>query len=1068
MAKELTANFSASTGGFSSGIAKLKSDLTNFNKALDDNKRAVSEANKEIRQLEKQKQQLDEAMKNGATKEQAEQMERLETALAQAKVKAAALKTEQAELKVDIKNATKSLEEQKNAAEDNSKSLDKIKESAADLGKTITAVASGFAAVVGALGAMTASAGATADDINTLSKQYGLSAEQIQKFKYATDLIDVSLNTYTASIARNIRSMTAYQNGTALTVQAYDNLGVAVLDSNGALRDSETVYNEVIAALGKIDDETKRDSISLTLLGRSALELNPLILGGAEALAELGEQAESLGLILPQEQLDSLNAFNDKVDTLKANLNALKLVGAESFADSFDSLFEAGDDFVDFINQLKADGTLDEMAKGLSDTLASVVGLLKNAITWGWEFRNVIAAGAVALVTFKTAMSIGNIIAQTTLAIKSFSAANKAATVSQQMLNTAMNANPYVLVTSLVLSLVGAMGTFAVMSGDAADGVERLSSSLQSAVSSAQSYADKTATLNNIIEDYKEISENIGDTETRTEELIAVQETLVNTFGNVAQGIDLVNGKYEEQLALLQALNEDERARKINEITSQLQSVEEEIKGLSANSFQFDFQFTEDTKARIGDKLSQLVKEVNADSGIEKIAIPVAMSGDSGSIGVIVQGMSIDEQISTYKELLEIVKSTGEQTGSLSATYDVIYDRLAKLQEIKTSRDSLKQSLDLLNGATVANTNANKENLSVTQSQVKTIAELNEMSESNKKATRELVTEQNRLTSALKEQNEAGQLSLATAMDLIDSGYSSVLAIDNETGAIRLNIEAYRQLNEAKIEAQKQALLLERRELRLANAHLGTMAATAAQGREFEKLAEIQRQIAENDRKIKELDATSAVLGGMGATGADTSYSTGTTSSGESKYTAAYNAYKTEADKKLELINRELEAKRKLRDETISAINDEIAARKRLNEDENLEKEINAITAQLKYSQLDEFSRAQLQNRLNELYDEQSELQWQRQMEDRKAEVNEQYAIAEEQLKATQVSINESIATFKAIMDALSKGITNINNVVNNSSTSNNTANVSIASSALTEAQITAAIKKALMDDIVI
>lgn len=295
-----------------------------------------------------------------------------------------------------------------------------------------------------------------------------------------------------------------------------------------------------------------------------------------------------------------------------------------------------------------------------------------------------------------------------------------------------------------------------------------------------------------------------------------------------------------------------------------------------------------------------------------------------------------------------------------------------------------------------------------------------------------------------------------------------MLAIDSETGAIRLNIEAYRELNNAKIEAQKQALLLERRELRLANAHLGTMAATAAQGRELEKLAEIRSQISANDKKIAELDATEAILEGMGTGGAYSGSVGGNSySSSDNRYTEAYNAYKTEADKKLELINRELEAKRKLRDETIAAIDEEIAARKRLNEDENLEKEINAITAQLKYSQLDEFSRGQLQNRLNALYDEQSEVQWQRQMEKRKAAANEQYTIAEEQLKATQVSINESIATFKAIMDALSKGITNINNVVNNSSTSNNTANLNLVNSVLTEAQITRAVKRAFMDDIV-
>lgn len=1058
MAKELTANFSASTGGFSSGVAKLKSDLTNLNKALDDNKRAASETNKEIKQLEKEKRQLDEAMKDGATKEQAERMERLETALAQAKAKAAALKTEQAELKVDIKNTTKSLEEQKSAADDNSKSFEKVKESASSLGKTMTTVAGGFTAAVGALGALTASAGATADDINTLSKQYGLSTEQIQKFKYATDLIDVSLNTYTASISRNIRSMTAYQNGTVATVKAYDSLGVAVLDSNGALRDSETVYNEVISALSKIEDETQRDSIALTLLGRSALELNPLILGGAEALSELGDQAESLGLILPQEQLDNLNAFNDKVDVLKANMNALKLVGAESFAGSFDSFFEAGDDFVEFINQLKADGTLDEMAKGLSDTLATIVGMLKTAITWGWEFRNVIAAGAVALVTFKTAMSIGNIIAQTTLAIKSFAAANKKAEVAQRMLNIAVKGNPYVFYASVILSVVSAIATLALVSGDATDKVEELKTQAEELSAAAENSKDTADSLSEIAQSYSDIADSELSAADKTAELKSLQEQLNSVYGTTKEQIDLVNGSYESNIALLKTATEAEREKARIEAQAAVNAAKEAEK-LEASPIEI---YGGDLTGEVRSYYQQLAI-LDPNIIVTENKPNLFFGNDSEKDWELRIIGTYKERANAYKTILDALERDGMRDSEIYTHFAEGYNKYIELADDLAEKEQLLA--DLNNNSITGK----KENLKITQDQTESIAELNEISEANKKATRELISEHNKLTSAMKEQNEAGQLSVATAMELIDSGYSSVLAIDSETGAIRLNIEAYRELNNAKIEAQKQALLLERRELRLANAHLGTMAATAAQGRELKKLAEIRSQISANDKRIAELNATEAILEGIETVGAYSGGSISGSSSGslDNRYTEAYNAYKTEADKKLELINRELEAKRKLRDETIAAIDDEIEARKRLNEDKDLEEEINAITAQLKYSQIDEFSRGQLENRLDNLYEEQAERNWQRQMQDKKEAANESYAIAEERLKASQDSINDSIATFKAIMDALSKGITNINNVVNNSSTSNNTANLNLVNSVLTEAQITRAVKRALMDDIV-
>lgn len=58
------------------------------------------------------------------------------------------------------------------------------------------------------------------------------------------------------------------------------------------------------------------------------------------------------------------------------------------------------------------------------------------------------------------------------------------------------------------------------------------------------------------------------------------------------------------------------------------------------------------------------------------------------------------------------------------------------------------------------------------------------------------------LSDALKEQSEAGTLSYETAQKLIDAGYGAALAIDEESGALRLNRELYIQITQAKIDEQ--------------------------------------------------------------------------------------------------------------------------------------------------------------------------------------------------------------------------------------------------------------------------
>ena len=1050
MAKELTANFSANSSGFSAAVQKLKTDLTNLNKSLDENKKAISETNKKTREYEKELELLKKAEKeNGeATKEQKQRMGELETAIAQTRVKAAELKTEQAELKANIKSTTRQLEEQTVSANQSGKSLDTVKSSAKDLGKTLGTTAAGFSAIVGALYAMTSSAGAAADDINTLSKQYGLSTEEIQKFKYATDLIDVSLETYVASIARNIRSMTAYQNGTEATVQAYDTLGVAVTDANGKLRDSQTVYDEVISALGKVEDETERDSIAMTILGRNAQQLNPLILGGADALAELGEQAENLGLILPQESLDNLNAFNDKVDTLKANMNGLQMVVGESFANSFDSFFEAGDDFLEFVQQLKADGTLDEMAKGLSDTLATLVNFLKTAITVGWQFRNAIAAGVVSLITFKTAINIGNIISGTVTAIKSFKTATDAATVSQKVFNATGAANPYVLIATLAATAVAGIATFIATSNNATQSVEELSQAASELSDEAQNSADKAKTLEEVLAKYEETSGKVQTAAEKTETLLALQEQLNTAYGGTSQAIDLVNGSYDENIKKIKEATEAEKERA-------------RIKAQAA--------VNDNNKAQRGLSKEEILLPDESTDWTESINNPYVSLGYSPTPGddydlnpssVIVTGKTFAEKAQAYKYLLDLLESKGLETSEAYTEYAKKYEEYYDLAE------SAAEAEAILAAATEETTTKIEEDTDEKSNNIKTTEELAD-------STSDLVKSLDEVASAYAEQERNGSLSYDTMLKLIDAGYAQCISLDTETGKIKLNAEAYKELAKAKLAAQ-----IAEYDAKIAKSddyqkkYDEAFKANDAVGMaKYSKLL-ISYEIEGDTYKLKR-DALQSMYDNFDTFFESGSFSnpygsSGSSGSSDNIYSQAAAAYKTEADKKIDLIKRELEAKKELRDETIKAIDDEIEARKRLNEDNDMEKQINEVKAQLKYGQLDEFSREQLEKKLQGLYDQKAETEWQRNAQDRKDAANEKYDTEQKTYNAQIDSINKSLQTVQQIMSAMSDGSKSVESIINNNNTKNSTANINVIGQAFTMAQLTKAIRDALMDDIVI
>ena len=201
---------------------------------------------------------------------------------------------------------------------------DKMKSVGSAMATGLAAVASLAAAAAAALAKCSTEAAAYADNILTMSTVTGISTEKLQAYNYAAELVDVSVETMTKSHAKNIKSMKAVQDGTALMVDAYDKLGVSVMNADGSLRDGETVYWEVIDALGQMENETERDALAMQILGKSAQELNPLIEAGSQKMAELTQEAKEVGAVMSDEALNSMGAFDDVIQRLNGSAGAAK------------------------------------------------------------------------------------------------------------------------------------------------------------------------------------------------------------------------------------------------------------------------------------------------------------------------------------------------------------------------------------------------------------------------------------------------------------------------------------------------------------------------------------------------------------------------------------------------------------------------------------------------------------------------------------------------------------------------------------------------------------------------
>lgn len=202
-------------------------------------------------------------------------------------------------------------------------SMAQISKTTGEWSKKTRALSTAAGAAGAALLGNAYNAAATADDLNTLARNTGFTVEELQKMKYATDFVDVSFEAMTGSVTKLTKNMASGSD-------AFDTLGVSITDADGNMRDATDVWYDTLAALSKVENETDRDALAMTLFGKSAMELSGIVDDGGAALSEYGKEAEEAGLILSGDTLQSANKLKDTIDKLKVTTSqALLEAGAE-------------------------------------------------------------------------------------------------------------------------------------------------------------------------------------------------------------------------------------------------------------------------------------------------------------------------------------------------------------------------------------------------------------------------------------------------------------------------------------------------------------------------------------------------------------------------------------------------------------------------------------------------------------------------------------------------------------------------------------------------------------------
>lgn len=388
-----------------------------------------------------------------------------------------------------------------------------------------------------------------------------------------------------------------------ITGQNLGEVTIQTSNADGSMRSLNDILTDMRSAFAQLT-ESERSSAAESIAGKYAMTgLLSLMNAGEEDVNKLRTAIEECDGAAANMAETMQNNTAGAVTIMKSALDGLANAVYEKFGDELrDKINGLTDVFSDLTNRIDA-GEFDEVFERVANSVGNAAdqlvdfaktGLpaaiegLANLISFLVEFRGVIAGVVTTMVTFKAAMALNKTITGLQLAIKSIStamrtatSATEAMTAAQAANNAVAAANPYLTVASAILALVGGISALIGVTvsasnsmSDAAQSAEELRQKADELNQTAQEAKDAADDVHELVEEYQNIKETSDDTEEAKKRLKEIQDILIDSYDVEAEKIDLVNGKYEDQILLLDQLIDKKSDDALIQARSAISSIE--------------------------------------------------------------------------------------------------------------------------------------------------------------------------------------------------------------------------------------------------------------------------------------------------------------------------------------------------------------------------------------------------------------------------------------------------------------------------------------------------------------
>ena len=289
------------------------------------------------------------------------------------------------------------------------------------------------------------------------------------------------------------------------------------------------------------------------------------------------------------------------------------------------------------------------------------------------------------------------------IATQNLSAAQRIATVTSKVLSIALNTIVNVGFMIAVNAIIKGIEYIATAEERAAEAAKELR---ENATSASTEFDTENKSLNELVTRYSELVSSTDDVASIKTQLSDLQDELVKKYGEEAEALDLLNGKYEENIEKMNEFARNNAKKYLDENKIAIEEAEAALTEVAKTTF-------ENRNGMVGYygglRLGSFSKEFAEELKSEYDQITVVQEGLSKDLTVFVDGdlktrLEIAKKIrSEYGETENYSKSLYQSINNTIQETETLYEQYKQIaDEAKKSRDILsdKNVLSLENAST--------------------------------------------------------------------------------------------------------------------------------------------------------------------------------------------------------------------------------------------------------------------------------------------------------------------------------------------------------------------------------